>query len=453
MLERLVRAGMDCARLNFSHGTPEEHIRTIKDIRRISHSLGEQIAVMQDLPGPKIRVGTISGGSVSLKRGSRVLLTTEDVPGDETTIPVRHETLPRYVAIGAKIFLSDGFIRLRVTNKTDSVIECICEVGGTLTSGKGVNVPDLSEDFETFTDKDRQYLQIGLENDIDFVAVSYVRSARDVKLVKDFLESRKSNVSIIAKIEKRAGVENLEQIIKFADAVMVARGDLGVENPIEQIPELQKSIISRCNHAARPVITATQMLESMVNNPSPTRAEVTDIANSIFDGTDAVMLSEETTVGKYPLQCVRVLHTVALNAESEMKNYFVRQNRGSDSADLESAMCRAATSIAHTIGAKAIVALRQSVATKLSRDRPSMPVLAVSKHEDALRKLKLTWGVIGVRAKPGETGGAGILPASILERGLVAENDEVVWLSDSATGRGISSMAIVVARATGKNAR
>jgi pyruvate kinase len=191
----------------------------------------------------------------------------------------------------------------------------------------------------------------------------------------------------------------------------------------------------------------------MVNNPSPTRAEVTDIANSIFDGTDAVMLSEETTVGKYPLQCVRVLHTVALNAESEMKNYFVRQNRGSDSADLESAMCRAATSIAHTIGAKAIVALRQSVATKLSRDRPSMPVLAVSKHEDALRKLKLTWGVIGVRAKPGETGGAGILPASILERGLVAENDEVVWLSDSATGRGISSMAIVVARATGKNAR
>ncbi len=447
MLERLARAGMDCARLNFSHGTPGEHVRVIADIKRVSRRLGEHVAIMQDLPGPKIRVGTISGGSVTLKRGSRVLLTTKDMAGDEKTVPVKHETLPKYVSVGAKIFLSDGFIRLRVTDKTSDTISCRCEVGGVLTSGKGVNVPDLSEDFETFTEKDREYLEVGLENGVDFVAVSYVRSAKDVRLVRNFVELRKGNVSIIPKIEKKAAVENLEQIVRFADAVMVARGDLGVENPIEQIPELQKSIISLCNNRAIPVITATQMLESMVNNPSPTRAEVTDIANSIFDGTDAVMLSEETTVGKYPLQCVKVLDTVALNAEKELKNYSVRRNQENGSNELESAMCRAATSIAHSIGAKAIVALRGSVAAKLSSYRPSMPIFAVSEDEGALRKLKLTWGVTGVKEKQNDGSGAGNASGILLDRGLVGEEDEVVWLTDSGSAAHMLGMALVVARA------
>jgi pyruvate kinase len=401
-IEKLVRAGMDCARLNFSHGTPDEHFEVVEKVRTACQRAGRRVAVMQDLPGPKLRVGKLKGGSVQIAKGSTVSLTTRATSRDISTIPIQSKDLPRYVKAGGTIFLSDGSIRLRILDATETDIECRCEIGGSLLSGKGVNIPDLKHGFKTFTERDKGYLALGLEHGVDLVAVSFVRTASDIEEVREFIRRRKVEPMIVAKIEKKEAVDNVDRIIEAADAVMVARGDMGVENPIEEVPELQKSIISKCRSRGVPVITATQMLESMVDNASPTRAEVTDVANAILDGTDAVMLSEETAVGKYPVECVEVLNRVALKAEEFMldgeKTGRLSSPQRESPAD---ALSEAAYQISQDIGAKVIAVQSESgaVLPRISRFRPRAPIFFASESEVELRRSKIIWGVYEVEPK------------------------------------------------------
>jgi len=437
MLERLAIAGMDCVRLNFSHGKPSEHLQVIESIRKISERTGKQIAVMQDLPGPKFRIGKVKNGSVNIKKGSLLTLTTKNIEGSSEVIPLRSQDLPRHVPEGGTIFLSDGSIKLKVLHVTRGTIQCKCELGGVLLSGKGVNVPQLKKGLEAFTQKDKEFLRFGLEHNVDSVAVSFVRKASDIEAVRDFVKRKGGEVSVIAKIEKREAVDNIGTIIEVSDALMVARGDLGVENPIEQVPELQKEIISDCNSRGVPVITATQMLESMVSNPSPTRAEVTDVANSIFDGTDAVMLSEETAIGKYPIECVKTLNKVAVRAEYQMLRSKKSLSMDSPySEDIREAISAAAVRISNTIGAKAIITRFGSddIASKISRFRPNAPILAISDTYVALRKLKIVWGVFPITADKKEGRDRTLTAATerLLQKGLLRSGDKIVLVHDGA---------------------
>ncbi len=400
MIERLVYAGMDCARLNFSHGTHTEHLKVITLVRKASKKLRNQITIIQDLPGPKIRVGKLKDNLLHLKKGSVVTFTSEEhVDGSNGRIPITYPNLGRYVPRGAAVFLADGSIRLRVINSKDDEIRCVCETGGELMSEKGVNIPQLGHDFETFTDADKQHLSFGLDHGVDMVAVSFVRKARDIEKVKDFSSRNRSEnrPSIIAKIEKKEAVDNIEEIVDASDAVMVARGDLGVENPIEEVPIIQKSVISASKRKAKPVITATQMLESMVLNSAPTRAEVTDIANAIFDGTDAVMLSEETAMGKFPIECVRVLNRVALVTEEKMLSDPRRNGDVSNHTSLRDpgdSLSEASFQISQQLNATLVAAPSAlgTIAAKISRFRPKAPIIALTDSERKLRQLRLVWG-------------------------------------------------------------
>ncbi len=437
MIERLVKAGMDCARLNFSHGTHSEHLQVIDSIRKISRKLGAQISILQDLPGPKIRVGKLKGGSVYLKKGSVLFLSsTEEVFIGKNDIPIIFPNLASFVLPGATIFLSDGSIRLRVIETGHGRIKCRCETGGELLSGKGVNIPRLDHDFETFTDLDKKHLEFGLKHGVDLVAVSFVRKASDIQKARNFLGKKDSGPYIIAKIEKREAVEDIQNIIHAADAIMIARGDLGVENPIEQVPMIQKSIISQCRLLATPVITATQMLESMVNNSSPTRAEVTDVANAIFDGTDAVMLSEETAVGKHPIECVQVLNRISLTAEKNLlSNDPQHQEEMFLKANQENAISQAAFQISRQANAALVVTPTNSwsIATKISKFRPKAPILALTDSDVMLRKLRLVWGVnpVIINKTRNLTGLLDTSVETLVRQKLVKQGDKLVIVCDS----------------------
>jgi pyruvate kinase len=401
-IEKLVRAGMDCARLNFSHGTPDEHFEVIEKVRKACQVTGRQVAVMQDLPGPKLRVGKLRGDSVRIAKGSTVSLTTSPASGDISMIPIQSKNLSSYVKVDGTVFLSDGSIKLKILDTTETDIRCRCERGGTLLSGKGVNIPDLKHGLKTFTQRDKRYLALGLEHGVDLVAVSFVRTASDIEEVREFIRKKKRDPMIVAKIEKKEAVDNIDRIIEATDAVMVARGDMGVENPIEEVPELQKSIISKCRSKGVPVITATQMLESMVDNATPTRAEVTDVANAILDGTDAVMLSEETAVGKYPVECVEVLNRVALKAEEMMLDgENTGRLGGSRRESPADALSEAAYQISQDIGASAVAVQSEdgAVLPRISRFRPRAPIFFASESEVKLRRSKIVWGVYQVEPR------------------------------------------------------
>jgi pyruvate kinase len=452
MIERLVGAGMDCARLNFSHGTSDEHLQVIRGVREVSKKTGALVAIMQDLPGPKLRVGRLKKGSVLLTEGSKVLLATQSGAVGEGTIPVESIGLSRYVKTGGKIFLSDGAIVLRVTGRSESIIECVCEIGGTLRSGNGVNIPDLTRDFETFTDQDRKFLAFGLAHGVDLVAVSFVRNAGDIKAVRKFTEKGESTPGIVAKIEKKEAVENISEIVDVSDAVMVARGDLGVENPIEEVPEMQKSIIAYCRSKGVPVITATQMLESMVTNARPTRAEVTDVANAILDGTDAVMLSEETALGQHPVECVEFMNRVALKAEERMlKDQTGRNLAGFRSENLADAFSASAWQLSEDIKASAIVVRSrdEAVIPKVSRFRPTAIIVHVSEKEELLRQTKLIWGVYQYSAKGPKVSETSLDSSvqSLVKGGYLKQGDRAVFIRDinsSAKFARFSLSAVVV---------
>src|SRR6266705_2272326 len=310
----MIRAGMDVARINFSHGTYEEHLKSVRTIRKVSHSLSRPVAILQDLPGPKLRVGKLASEPMHLRRLDTITLTTKPSKA-KGKIPVAYPDLPKAVRKGDMVYLSDGSIRLEVLRTTRDEVEGRVLVGGDLVSGKGLNLPRLRTRVPAITREDREHLHFGLENNLDIVAVSFVQRAEDIRMARRVAEEKGREIFVVAKIEKKEAVEDLEEIIKDADGVMVARGDLGVELSLERIPIVQKRIIFEANRQAKPVITATQMLESMISAPTPTRAEVTDVANAILDGSDALMLSEETAIGHYPVEAVKVLSKVAQETE------------------------------------------------------------------------------------------------------------------------------------------
>ncbi len=395
ILENLIRAGMNMARLNFSHGTHEEHLRKIKTIREIADRLGTPVAILQDLSGPKIRIGKVKEGGIELKRRERFLLTNREKVGDEKGVSVTYLPLPNEVKPGDRIFLSDGTIELQVLETDGKDIQCQVVVGGVLTSHKGINIPTGAIRAAAFTEKDREDLLFGIENGVDWVGLSYVKEAADIERVKHVLKKGSADIPVIAKIERREALENIDEILSISDGIMVARGDLGVETPLERIPNVQKMLIRKANLSGKPVITATQMLMSMVDHTQPTRAEVTDVVNAIYDGTDAVMLSEETASGRFPVEAVQMMAKTAQAAEEEFPHDSFLRREIEGGSDLPQAISRAASFLAQEVRATVIVTPTESGSTArwVSRLRPRQPILALSRHLSTGRRLNLCWGV------------------------------------------------------------
>jgi len=393
---------VDVFRINFSHGDKQSHLADIRTIRNQARRAGRIVAIMQDLPGPKIRVGRMLDGAADLPRGSQVTLTSSDIDGDAGHIPINNPDLLRSVEKGDLLHLADGIIRIRVdeTDRTDAL--CTVLSGGVLSSGKGVNAPGVRLKTEYPTQKDVVHLRFGLELGVDFVAASFVRTASDVRAVRRLIPH--DGPKLIAKVEKKEAVQNFDAILEEADGAMVARGDLGIEVPIETVPVIQKRIIGRCNALGKPVIVATQMLVSMVNFPVPSRAEVTDVSTAILDSTDAVMLSDETTVGKYPVEAVRMLDRIARSTERSLRSYASAPAEV-ESTDTASAIARAACRLADYVGAKAIVAPTQtgSTARRVSMYRPQHPIVAICTESRVARQLKLYRGVIPIVSRQAKT--------------------------------------------------
>jgi pyruvate kinase len=397
VIEKLIRMGMNVARLNFSHGSYKEHLQVIENIRQASLKIGQPIAILQDLGGPKIRIGKIIKEPIFLKEGSSFILTNRKVPGDEQEVSLTFPFLPQKVKKGDCIFLADGTLELKIKEFTSTDIICRVVRGGKLTSHQGVNIPNISMDIPSLTEKDYQDILFGIKNKVDFIGLSFIRRAEDVLKVRKILKENKAEeISLIAKIEKKEAVDNLKEIIENSDGVMVARGDLGVEIPLENVPLVQKNIIKKCNFVGKPVITATQMLMSMMSNPRPSRAEVTDVANAILDGTDAIMLSEETAVGNYPLEAVETMNKIALRIEKAIDYEKILSERSiSVKPTNADAISHATCQVALDLRVKAIVTFTfsGSTARMVSRYRPPVPIIAASTQDSTVKKLTLSWGV------------------------------------------------------------
>ena len=398
ILEVLIQAGMNVARLNFSHGTHEEHLRKIKTIRQISDRLKQPVAILQDLGGPKIRIGMMKEGGVELKRGKEFFLTSQVLIGDETQATVTYSALPGEVKLGDRILLADGTIELQVLESNGKNIRCQVIVGGILTSHKGMNFPTGTLQVTTFTEKDHEDLLFGIQHGVDLVGLSYIQRADDIEGVKRILKKESADIPVIAKIERKEALEKIDEIILASDGIMVARGDLGLETPIEKIPNVQKKLIQKANALGKPVITATQMLRSMVDHTQPTRAEVTDVVNAIYDGTDAVMLSEETAIGQFPVEAFQMMAKIAQSAEEEFPHPLFLRRETDKEMNLQQAISKAASLLSEEVGAKAIVTPTESGSTArwVSRFRPKQPILALSRHLSTVRRLNLCWGVYPV---------------------------------------------------------
>jgi len=395
-IRALVRAGMDVARLNFSHGTPDEHAEVLERARTASKRLGTPVAVLQDLSGPKVRLGEVRDGSCVLKRRATVVLTPDEVIGDETTLSVSYKHLAKEVRPREPVLINDGAVRLSVVGTDGNRVICRVVAGGTVASRKGVNLPRTRLSVGSLTAKDRANIAWGLKHDVDFFALSFVRTAEDVKALRAIVAKENKKTPIIAKIEKREALRNLDGIVRAADGVMVARGDLGVEINLADLPAAQKRIIAACNRVGKPVITATQMLESMVTNARPTRAEVTDVANAIGDGTDAVMLSAETAVGAHAKAAVEMMAAIAERTERRFAPIVDEPiTTGADEDVVADGLCHAVAVLARTAKLDAIVACTTSGATArfIARYRPRLPIFAVSPDPATVRELCLSWGV------------------------------------------------------------
>lgn len=399
MLCGLLKAGMNVARLNFSHGTHEEHAQRIKNIRLASEQCQIPVAIMLDTKGPEIRTGILKEGRITLTAGEEVVLTTKEIEGDTQRLSVNYALLAQEVSTNDTILLDDGLIALTVLDTTNTEIRCQIQNTGELSNRKGVNIPGVNIGLPAITEKDYEDIIFGIEQNVDFIAASFIRSANDVLAIRKILESRQANIHIISKIENGQGVDNLDEILAISDGLMVARGDLGVEIPTEQVPLVQKKIIAKCNAVGKPVITATQMLDSMIRNPRPTRAEASDVANAIFDGTDAIMLSGETAAGKYPLESVQTMTNIAVMTETAL-NYDLMLEEKSHSANpsTTAAIGYATCTTAKSLGATAIITATESGSTArmVSKFRPKTPIIAVTHNPDTLRKLLLIWGVAPV---------------------------------------------------------
>ena len=399
----MLKNGMNVARINFSHGTHDAHRKTIELFRTVRDRLGLPAAVMLDTKGPEIRTKTFSKPEIRLNAGQTFTLTTRDIVGDSTVCSVTYDALPEKLSPGNTVLIDDGHIILKVTGIDGTEISCTVEEGGTLSDRKGINIPHVHLDMPYLSDKDKDDLLFGIENDVDFVSASFVRSKDDVIVLRKFLDYHGGhNIKIIAKIENNEGVENFEEILENSDGIMVARGDMGVEIAYERLPGIQKKFIRKCYQSGKMVITATQMLESMINNPMPTRAEITDVANAIFDGTSAIMLSGETAVGKHPAKVVSVMARIAEQAEHdafEMQNYQGIQYE-TDISDRTNAICDAACTTARDIDAKAIISVTKSgyTARRVSKFRPLQPIVAATPEVKTFHQLSMSWGVYPVLA-------------------------------------------------------
>jgi pyruvate kinase len=401
-IRAMILAGMDVARLNFSHGDHDSHCQTLQRIREISKELGKEIGILQDLAGPKIRLGNLPEEERMLQAGERIALSP--VEGDDPAIiPVNYPYLVEDVAVGDRILLADGLVLLKVESKKPDRVVCEVLAGGAIQSHKGLNLPSSSLRIPAFTEKDREDLKVGLEEGVDFVALSFVRHEKDLEPVCEILNQMSSPPLLIAKIERPQAVERLESILKEVDGVMVARGDLGVEMPFEEVPLVQKRIIRMARQAAKPVITATQMLRSMIESPRPTRAEAADVANAVLDGTDALMLSDETAVGDHPIEAVNVLDRIAREVERHANmESFVNEAASNATSATASAIGRAACTMAEELHAQVIVAATSSGSTArlISRFRPRRPVLGLTPNPPTERQLTLSWGVIPALVEP-----------------------------------------------------
>lgn len=397
MIKKLLLAGMNVARLNFSHGTHEEHGRRAAAVRRAAAEVGMNVAIMLDTKGPEIRLGYFKEEPVILEENATVTLTTDRIKGDRERIPVTYPGLPGDVKEGDAVLIADGLIELKVLSTTSTEIVCRVVNGGALTSQKGINLPGVEVNLPAITEKDVKDINFGIEQGFDFIAASFIRRASDVLAIRQILEEKGANIDIISKIESRQAVQNLDDIIKVSNGIMVARGDLGVEIPVEEVPLVQKDIIERCNLLGKPVVTATQMLDSMIHNPRPTRAEATDVANAIFDGTDALMLSGETAAGKYPLEAVETMARIAERAEAALhfKDLLAKKRSAMPQRTVTDAISYATCSSAQDLGAAAIITTTESghTAKMVAKYRPQAPVIAVTPHAGVMRKLALTWGV------------------------------------------------------------
>ncbi|AFZ46496.1 pyruvate kinase [Cyanobacterium stanieri PCC 7202] len=396
-LRKMILAGANTFRLNFSHGTHEVHQSSIRMIRQVENELNRPIGILQDLQGPKIRLGKYECGSIELHEGDRYVLTSRDVKCDEKIACISYEYLAEEVPLNARILLDDGRVEMVVKeiDKENKDLHCQVVVGGVLSSNKGVNFPNVYLSVKALTEKDKKDLMFGLDQRVDWVALSFVRNPQDVLEIKDLIASAGKSTPVIAKIEKHEAIEQMEEILSLCDGVMVARGDLGVELPAEDVPILQKRLIRTANRLGIPIITATQMLDSMANSPSPTRAEVSDVANAILDGTDAVMLSNETAVGKYPVQAVATMAKIARRTEEERDSIAPHLLSPMDNQNIPNAISGAVGQIAKQLKASAIMTLTKTGATarNVSKFRPKTPILAITPHVSVSRQLQLVWGV------------------------------------------------------------
>ncbi len=401
-LDELIVAGVNVVRFNFSHGDHAEHARRMRRVRAAAKRAKKHVALLQDLGGPKIRIGDFENGEITLVPGETLTLSTKKCPGTQQRVYVNYARLPREVGAGQAILLDDGTKRLEVVRTTDTEVVTRVVVGGRIRSRRGVNVPGAHLSINTLTSKDKKDVLFGVDMDVDFFALSFVRSAKDIAQLRRLLTREGSEARIIAKIETQEAIEDLDAIISAADGIMVARGDLAVEVPAENVPHYQKMIIAKCNRSGKPVIVATQMLESMITTPVPTRAEVADVTNAILDGTDAVMLSAETAIGKYPLAAVRMMASVAHRTEADM-TYQRVQDDAQHTKYTVNAVARSVIQTANDIEAAAIIALTESgfTARKVSRYRPRQPIVVLSPHERVCRQMMLSFGCYPRQIKRG----------------------------------------------------
>ena len=393
VLRELIKSGLNVCRMNFSHGSHEEHKGRMDLVKKLREELNMPTAILLDTKGPEIRTGQFDAPEVLLEEGQTFTITMKDVMGNKERCTVSYKGLANDVKAGDTILIDDGLVGLTVKEVNGDDIVCEVQNSGIVKNHKGVNVPGVKVNLPAITEKDRSDIEFGIEQGIDFIAASFVRKVSDVLAIREILEENNAtHIKIISKIENQEGVDNLDEIIEVSDGIMVARGDLGVEIPTEEIPVVQKLMIKKCNEAGKPVITATQMLDSMIRNPRPTRAEVTDVANAIYDGTDAIMLSGETAAGKYPVEAVKTMATIAKRAEETIRNKKGQVNRSNNVTD---AISYATCATARDLEARAILSATASghTARMVSKFRPDCPIVATTNNEGVRRQLSLTWGV------------------------------------------------------------
>ena len=448
VIKQLVEAGMDVARLNMSHGDHQTHERMYGMVRAAADETGKGVGIIADLQGPKIRLGRFADGPVTLEPGASFTITTRDVAGDKTICSTTYDGLPGDVSEGDQILVDDGRIRLRVTKVDGEDVHTEVEVGGEVSNNKGINLPGVAVSVPALSDKDEDDLRWALRTSVDFIALSFVRSGADVERVREIMDEEGVSLPVIAKIEKPQAIENLDEIIKAFDGFMVARGDLGVELPLEQVPMLQKEVVERARRNAKPVIVATQMLESMITNPKPTRAEASDVANAVLDGADAVMLSGETSVGDHPIEAVRTMERIIRHVEEQ--DFASRTALDWQPVTRGGVIAKAAAEVAERVGAKYLVAFTQSgdSARRLSRYRGRVPILAFTPEDKVRCQLALTWGVETFRTDPVEHTDEMVrqVDEQLLEIGRVKEGDLVVIIAGSPPGIPGSTNALRIHR-------